>query len=83
MGLVSVCSMSRQPRARTYASHVWPVWSHWIVQRTPLMAAARFAQAPAVVELLLKAEADPNATDMVSGWDRDGVGCHIYSYHME
>ena len=49
-----------------YASHVWPVWSHWIVQRTPLMvAAARFAH-PAVVELLLKGKADVNAKDRVS-----------------
>ena len=60
---------------------------HSIVQwkKTPLLYAARneSAQARAVVELLLKAGADVNATDYVSGWDRDGVGCHIYGYHME
>ena len=40
-------------------------------------------QSPAMVVLLLRAGADVNATDRVSGWDRDGVGCHIYGYHME
>ena len=44
----------------------------------PLMCAAKYTKSPAVVELLLEAYADPNATDYVSGWDRDGVGGHIY-----
>ena len=53
--------------------------------KTPLMYAALSwsAQSPVIVELLLKSKADSNATDYVSGWDRDGVGCHIYGYHME
>ena len=68
------------PRARIYASHSWSVWSHLILKgnKTPLMYAARNAESPAVVELLLKAGADVYAMDKVSGWDRDGVGCHIY-----
>ena len=54
-------------------------------KRTPLMYAAEneSRQSPAMVVLLLRAGADVNATDRVSGWDRDGVGCHIYGYHME
>ena len=54
-------------------------------KKTPLMYAAEneSAQSPAVAERLLEAGADLYATDYVSGWDRDGVGCHIYGYHME
>ena len=36
------------------------------------------AQAPALVELLLEAEADVNAADKVSAWEGDGVGRHVY-----
>ncbi len=41
-------------------------------------ALSESAQSPAVVELLLKAEADVNATDYVSAWEGDGVGCYMY-----
>ena len=51
--------------------------SHSVVQlkQTPLMYAVRneSAQSPAVVELLLKAEADVNAANDVSAWEGDGV----------
>ena len=76
---VSVASQDN-PRARIHASHSWSVCSHLILKfsKMPLMCAAKYTKSPAVVELLLEAYADPNATDYVSGWDRDGVG-----YHME
>ena len=56
-----------------HASHSWCVCPHSIAQArvTPLMFAAwnKSAQAPALVELLLKAEADVNAADKVSAWE--------------
>ena len=36
------------------------------------------AQSAALVKLFLDANADINATDNASAWDRDGVGCHMY-----
>ena len=64
-----------------YASHSWSVCSHSIVQfkTTPLFYAAenKSAQALAVLERLLKAGAEVNATNMVSAWDADGVGWHV------
>ena len=42
--------------------------------KTPLMYAARNAESPAVVELLLKAAADVNAMDDVSAWEGGGLG---------
>ena len=66
------------PRTRMYASHSLSVCSHsiWQNKQTPLMFAARnkSAQAPAVVERLLKAGADVNAVDYVSAWEGGGVG---------
>ena len=58
------------------------MWSHLILkdEKTPLMYAARNAQSPAAVDVLLRNKADVYAMDKVSGWDRDGVGCHIYGY---
>ena len=48
---------------------------------TPLMCAAenKSAQAPAIVQLLLKAEADVNATDKVDAWEAEDVGCRVYA----
>ena len=50
------------------------------INKTPLMYAAEneSAHSPALVELLLEAEADVNAADKVSAWEGDGVGWHIY-----
>ena len=48
--------------------------------KTPLMVAAEFTKSPAVVDLLLKAEADVNATARVSVWKGDSVRCYIYIY---
>ena len=58
-----------------YASHSWPVWPHSIVQskNTPLFYAVlhnKSAQAPAIVNCLLKRKADVDARDGVSAWDR-------------
>ena len=61
-----------------HASHSWSVCSHPIVQDkgTPLLYAAvsKSAQSPALVELLLKAEADVNAADDVSAWEGGWFG---------
>ena len=37
-----------------------------------------FAQSSALVEVLLDAKADINATDKVCVWEGDGVGCRMY-----
>ena len=57
-----------------YASHLWSVCSHSIVQgeRTPLMLTAQWnksAQAAAIGERLLEGKADVNAGDMVRAWE--------------
>ena len=35
-------------------------------------------QSPTMVELLLRAGADVNATDRVSGWETGSVGCLLW-----
>ena len=44
---------------------------------TPLILVAKYAKSPAIVDLLLEAEADVNAKDKVKGWEGDGVWCGV------
>ena len=42
------------------------------------MYAARNAQSPALVELMLRNKADVNATDYVSAWEGGGLGWYVF-----
>ena len=69
-----VRSVQHNTRAHYFASKPWFVCAHSIVQyqQTPLMYAAEHTKSLAIVELLLNAEADVNATEKVSARERYG-----------